>query len=156
MDTVDLETRLRRGLYRFDFWYRRHHELTLYRTGFFQPFNDAEDLHLQWKSCIVAPYIGVTTLASSCLGLMFSLLQMAISIPCISPSLFVDGALGAAESITAGIVTPIVALAVTIGSLVSLATRMIATLFDFNLGHSDHRFLSFLPPNPYDRLIPGM
>ena len=74
---------------------------------------------------------------------------MAVSIPCISPSLFIEGLVDSVAALESTIVTPLVASVVTLASLVSMVTRTLATVFSYDGGEFKNDFLTFLPENPY-------
>ena len=78
---------------------------------------------------------------------------MVVSIPCLSPNLFIEGLVDSAEASVSTVVTPSVAIVVTFSSLISMVTRALATVFSFDGGEFmseefKRDFLSFMPDNP--------
>ena len=131
---------------------RYHYELCPSKTGFFQPFKTASDVHQQIKTTLVSPVMGLFSIVPNLIKAIQGVLVMAISIPCLSPDLFITGLVETVAALAAIIITPLVALAVTLASLVSLITRTIATCISYNGGEISDDWLSFLPDNPYKHL----
>ena len=67
----------------------------------------------------------------------------------MSPDLFIHGLVDSVAALESTIVVPLVAIAVTLASLVSIVTRSLATVFSYNDGGFNNDLLSFLPENPF-------
>ena len=148
-DLKKVKSRLTSSLYLFEF-YRARYELCPSNVGFFQPFNTASDVQQQVKTTLVSPIIGLITIVPNICRLIGSILIMAVSIPCISPALFIEGFVDSVATLQSTIVTPLVACAVTLASLASIVTRTLATIFSYDGGEFENDLLSFLPDNPYE------
>lgn len=144
----DVKNKLVSGLYEFDY-NRRRYGLCSSNTGFFQPFKSFLDGQQQVKTALVAPIIGLGNVLGNMTGLIKNVLLIAISVPCLSPDLFVDGLVSSATNIEAGVVNPVVALVVSAAAVISIFTRLAATLLSYDGGAFKNDWLAFLPDNPY-------
>jgi len=67
----------------------------------------------------------------------------------MSPDLFIHGLVYSVADLESTIVVPLVAIVVTLASLVSMVTRTLATVFSYDLGQFNNEFLQFLPKCPF-------
>ena len=107
----------------------------------------------QLKTTLVSPLVGLFSIVTCITNLIKSMLIMAVSIPCISPSLFIEGLVDSVAALVSIIVTPLVASVVTLASLVSMVTRTLATVFSYDGGEFKNDLFSFLPENPYKNVL---
>lgn len=154
-DLNKVKQRFVESLYLFEID-RARYELCSSDTGFFQPFKTASDLQQQIKTTFVSPISGLFSILGNILFLIKNVLMMTISIPCMSPNLFIEGLVGGVAALEATIVTPLVAIAVTLASLVSMLTRTLATVFSYDGRKFRNDLLSFLPENPFKGIRPGL
>ena len=147
-DLKKVKQRLIGSLYSFEI-NRSQYELCPSNIGFFQPFKTPSDVQQQLKTTLVSPLVGLFSIVPNILHLIKSILIMAVSIPCISPALLIEGLVDSVAALESTIVTPLVASIVTLASLVSMVTRTLATVFSYDGGEFKNDLLSFLPKNPY-------
>ena len=147
-DLQKVKERLIYSLYDFELS-RSRFELCPSNIGFFQPFKTPSDVHQQIKTMLISPIIGLFSIVNGVFNVIENILIMAVSIPCFSPTLFIEGIVGGVAALERMIVTPLVACAVTLASLVSLVTRTLATIFSYDGGEFKNDSLSFLPDNPF-------
>lgn len=150
-DLKKVKRQLIGSLYIFEF-NRIKYELCPSNIGFFHPFKTSSDVQQQLKTTLVSPLVGLFSIVPNILHLIKSILIMAVSIPCISPSLFIEGLVDSVSALESAIVTPLVASVVTLASLVSMVTRTLATVFSYDGGEFKNDLLSFLPENQYKDL----
>lgn len=154
-DLTKVKRRLIGSLYSFEF-NRSKYELCPSNIGFFQPFKTPFDVQQQLKTTLVSPLVGLFSIAPNILFLIKDLLIMAVSIPCISPDLFIEGLVDSVAALESTIVTPLVASVVTLASLISMVTRALATIFSYDGGEFENDLLWFLPDNPYKGLAASL
>ena len=147
-DLQKVKERLIYSLYDFELS-RSRFELCPSNIGFLQPFKTPSDVHQQIKTMLISPIIGLFSIVNGVFNVIENILIMAVSIPCFSPTLFIEGIVGGVAALERMIVTPLVACAVTLASLVSLVTRTLATIFSYDGGEFKNDSLSFLPDNPF-------
>lgn len=102
------------------------------KIGFFDPFETPSDVQQQIKTILVLPIIGLTHIAQNIIRLIKDILILAVSIPCISPALFIDGLVDSVDALASIIAFAVNTCARTLISLVSIVTRTYATVI-YNL-----------------------
>ncbi len=112
-------------------WYREHYHLTSASTGFFQPYRSIADVHQQYKTVLVAPFIGLSGALIHTTAALRHLFLMALSIPCLSKDLFEEGAEQFVRHSTQVITVPLAAIFVTVGAMCAMLTRTLATAADY-------------------------
>lgn len=108
--------------------YRSKYGLAHSNTRFFQPFQSVSDAQQQLKTTLITPIVGLFSAARYALSAIKGILIMVASIPCLSPDLLNEGFIDAIGGIVTAVVIPIMTLATTLASLISLVTRSIVTL----------------------------
>ena len=111
---------------------RNFYELSSKDTDFFQPFHNLADFQKLIKTILVAPLIGLDAIIVAISQLIRVILLFAISMLCMDMILAEQAVTVFVLSIENMIVTPFIAIIVTIGSVVSLVTRGIATVCSDN------------------------
>lgn len=149
MPSLDrVKTRVKNSLYCFE-GPRRKYRLCPASRGFFQPFTSFAGVQQQIKTTLISPFIGLFSIVENSLQLIKAVLIMVMSIPCMSPDLFIEGLADSLGALVSMIVCPLVATGVTLASLVSILTRTFATAFSYEGDEFNTELLSFLPDNPY-------
>ncbi|NDH08401.1 MAG: hypothetical protein EBY16_02060 [Gammaproteobacteria bacterium] len=133
---ADLPNEMHKNLSIFKY-YRGLYELSPANTTFFQPFHNLADFQQLIKTILVAPLVGLDFIIMPIPQLIKAFLLFAISMLCMDMKLAEQAVTEFVLNIESMIVIPFIALIVTIGSVVSLLTRGIATVCNVNSDDDD-------------------
>ena len=98
--------------------------------GFFKPFETPSDVQQHIKTILVQPIFGLIYIVHNVVRLIEDILILAVSIPCISPALFIKGLVDSVDALASIIAIAVSICALTLIFLVSIATRTYATVVD--------------------------